>query len=231
MAGINLRVSSKHLKIDKANTLVLVATAVTTVIVVFSLVAAQSLWKQISYQNKVIDLRGKANTQLEKNIKSVDSLKTAYDAFENSTESAIGTADKNSKIVLDALPSKYDFPALATSLEGLIAGSGSTISSITGTDDEENAKQDSGTPLPIEIPFNVSAKSNFTSAQQLLADMQRSIRPFQITELGLTGNDGNLQVKIVAKTYYQPEKKLEIEQKVITGSTAAKKTTIKKATE
>lgn len=231
MAGINLRVSNKHLKIDKANTLVLVATAVTTVIVVFSLVAAQSLWKQISYQNKVISLRSKANAQLEKNIKSVDTLKTAFEAFENSTESVIGTADKNSKIVLDALPSKYDFPALATSLEGLITGSGSSVSSITGTDDEANAKQDSITPQPVEIPFNISAKSNFTSGQKLLADLQRSIRPFQITSLGLSGSDGNLQVTITGKTYYQPEKKLEIEQKVITnGNTTAKKTTVKKAT-
>lgn len=226
MAGLNLKVSNKHIQIDKANSLMLIATATTTVIVVFSLVAAQSLFKQLQYQNKVIGLRNTANKQLAKNIAAVDSLKTVYDAFENSTESALGTSDKNSKIILDALPSKYDFPALTSSLEGVINGSGSAIATITGTDEEVNAEQDSINPKPINIPFEYTAKSSFTNAQKLIADMQRSIRPFHVSSLSLTGTDTDLNVKVTGKTYYQPEKQLEIEQKIIPG-TDAKKTTVK----
>jgi hypothetical protein len=184
----------------------------------------------MSYQNKVIGLRNTANKHLGDNIKSVTALKTSYDAFENSSESVIGTADKNSKIVLDSLPSKYDFPALATSLEGLIATSGDTIVGITGTDDEALAKQDSTAPIPIEIPFEISAKGDFSSLQKLIANMERSIRPFKVTAINVSGSGNNLQIKVTAKTYYQPEKKLEVEQKIITGpKSTVKKTTVKKA--
>ncbi len=230
MAKFSLQVSNKHLQIDKANSLILIAAAITTVIVVFSLVAANSLIKQMSYQNKVISMRSKANKQLGDNIKSVAALKTSYDAFENSSESVIGTADKNSKIVLDSLPSKYDFPALATSLEGLITASGSSVQGITGTDNEALASQNSANPEAIEIPFSISSKGNFASAQQLVTNMQRSIRPFTITALTLSGSDTTLQAKITAKTYYQPEKRLEVEQKTVAGPKGSvKTTTVKKA--
>lgn len=233
MQKFTLKVSSKHLQIDKANSLILIATAITTVIVIFSLVAAQSLLKQMSYQNKVIGLRNTANKQLADNIKSVSALKTSFDAFENSSESVIGTADKNSKIVLDSLPSKYDFPALATSLEGLISTSGDTIVGITGTDDEAQAKQDSTAPVPVEIPFDISAKGDFGGLQRLVANMERSIRPFNVTAINIAGSDNNLQIKVTAKTYYQPEKKLQVDQKVVAGPNGTVKktttTTVKKA--
>jgi hypothetical protein len=64
MAAFGIKVSTKHLQIDKANQLILVAAAATTVVVVFSLVAAQALVKQMSYQNKVISMREAANKQL-----------------------------------------------------------------------------------------------------------------------------------------------------------------------
>lgn len=232
MAKFEFKVSSKHLQIDKANQLILISAAVTTVIVVFSLVAANALIKQMSYQNKVIGLRSKASKQLTDNVKNAATLQTSYDAFENSSESVIGTADKNSKIVLDSLPSKYDFPALATSLEGLITVSGTAVSSINGTDNEAQAAQDSINPQPIDIPFDISARGDFTAAQKLILNMERSIRPFKITALNVSGGGNDLQVKVTATTYYQPEKKLEIEQKVITNgkATVKKTTTTKKAT-
>ena len=220
MARFNLRVSVKHLQIDKANSSVLVAAAITCAVVVFSIVASQSLFTQMKYQRKVIGLRDKANNQLEKNIKASAPLVAAYQTFEDATESVIGTADKNSKIVLDALPSKYDFPALATSLEGVIATTGLKIDSITGTDNEVTAEQDSLNPKPIEVPFEISATGNYLSANQLILNLERSIRPIKISTLTLSGDTNKLKVDVKAITYYQPAKKLGIEQKVIPGGTS-----------
>jgi len=226
MAKLNIRTSIKHLQIDKANSLMLIAAAVTTAMVVFSAIAVNAFYKQIKYQNKVIGLRNKANKQLETNIKSVNLLMNSYQAFEGSGESVIGTADKNSKVVLNALPSKYDFPALATSLQGIIAGSGTSTVSITGTDAEATAKQDSATPVPIEIPFTFSAKGNYANIQKLIVDLQRSIRPMQIVMLSFSGSDDILQVDITGKTYYQPEKTLGIQQSVVPGPSKTTSATI-----
>jgi Tfp pilus assembly protein PilO len=224
MPRFNIRTSIKHIQIDKANTLILIAATVTTVIVVLSIVASKTLVNQISYQNKVTSLRSKANKQLEANVKSSATLVTAYETFEGSSESAIGTADKNSKIVLDALPSKYDFPALATSLEKVITDSGAKIDSIVGTDDEVLAKQESPDPTPVEMPFSITSTGNFNTAKTLISNLERSIRPIKITSVTFNGSDSSLQTTIVASTYYQPEKKLEIQQKVITnGNTKATK--------
>jgi hypothetical protein len=226
MAKFNLRVSVKHLQIDKANSRMVIATAVATAIVIFSAVASVSLVKQMSYQNKVINLRNKANKQLTANLAAVSTLTASYQTFDSASESVIGNSTKNSVVVLDALPSKYDFPALTTSLESIIVGSGNKVSSITGTDNEAQAQQDSINPQPIQIPFQISASGSFVSVQKLIADLERSIRPVQISEIDLSGSDSNLQANITANTYYQPEKQLGIQQQVVTnGKTKASSTT------
>jgi Tfp pilus assembly protein PilO len=221
MARFNFRVSIKHLEIDKANSSILLAAAITSAIVIFSIIAARTLLVQRSYQSKVIGLRDKANKQLEKNIKAATPLVASYQTFEDATESVIGTPDKNSKIILDALPSKYDFPALATSLEGVIISSGLRINSITGTDNEASAEQDSISPKAIGIPFQIASAGNYANAKILVLNLERSIRPIKISALTLSGDTSNLNVEVQAETYYQPEKKLGIQQKIITNSSSA----------
>jgi hypothetical protein len=72
------QLSSKHLAVDKANSKVIIAAAVATAILVFSLFASKALIDKISYQNLVISERQKANMLLEDNIKSIDSLNAAF---------------------------------------------------------------------------------------------------------------------------------------------------------
>ena len=217
MARFNFKVSIKHLQIDKANQSILIAAAVTTAIVVFSIIASKALLDQRSYQSKVIGLKNKANQQLEKNIKAAVPLVAAYQTFEESNESVIGTPEKNSKIVLDALPSKYDFPALATSLEGVITGLGLEINGITGTDNEISAEQTSVNPKPIEVPFQIVAQGPYDKSKTLILNLERSIRPIVIKKLTLSGDTASLETDVTAITYYQPAKKLEIEQKLVSN--------------
>jgi Tfp pilus assembly protein PilO len=129
----------------------------------------------------------------------------------------IGTKDPNSKIVLDALPSKYDFPALATSLEKILTDGGYKIESIIGTDDEanQNLMEESPDPQPVEMPFEITAGGSYPAIQKLINDFERSIRPFNVTSLELSGTDDNMRIDMQAKTYYQPEKTLEIKTKVV----------------
>ncbi len=220
--------SVKHILADKANRSALVAVAITTVIVVVSLVAARSLWQQMSYQNKVIDKKRTASNQLAKNVTTAKKLNEAYLAFESAPESVLGTKDKNSKIVLDALPSLYDFPALATSVAGIVSESGAKLDTIDGSDDELQAQQSTIDPQPVEIPISVSAKGDFTSVQRIVANLQRSIRPFKVTSLTIRGNEKQLEFSVSTITYYQPKKKVDIEQKLVSGD--SKKTSSKAVT-
>ena len=86
----------------------------------------------------------------------------SYTAFTGTPDNVIGgnpngAGDKdgnNSKIVLDALPSKYDFP-IYYQYKKLLSIKGFTPKSISGTDDEV-AQSQSKESKPVEIPFQLT---------------------------------------------------------------------------
>jgi hypothetical protein len=206
------KISAKHLLVDKNNNIILYAAAITVAVVIFAIIAANALAKQMSYQSKVITFRDQANKLLQSNVAAADSIVEAYQQFEGASESVIGTADKNPVVILNALPSKYDFPALTASIEALVRDSGASLKAITGVDEEALAEQDSINPQPIEIPFQINATGNLASIQLLVNKMELSIRPFKIVSLSLMAQDTAIDATISAVTYYQPEKLLDISQ-------------------
>ncbi|HTE57543.1 MAG TPA: hypothetical protein VK694_02275 [Verrucomicrobiae bacterium] len=228
------QVSAKRLMINKANSTIVIVVAVAAFLTAFSLVASRALLGKRSYQNRVIAAQEKARDQLQKNIKEVESLNTSYIAFVGQDPNIIGgsrtgTGDRdgdNAKIVLDALPSKYDFPALTSSIEKIMSGK---IQTITGVDDEANQNTDDAQPstssgvsqtqkkdtpgsaAAVDMPFEMSVKGSYVSMQDVLNTLQQSIRPININTLTYTaGDSGNVQLTITAKSFYQPEKVLKI---------------------
>jgi Tfp pilus assembly protein PilO len=216
------KISTKRIKIDKANATIMAFVGTAAFVVAFSLVASKALLSQRSYQARVIGEKTKALKQLKANKAAADQLVASYSSFQGESinilgGNSVGTGEHdgdNAKIVLDALPSKYDFPALATSIEKLI-GTAYKTNSIEGTDDEVNQSQQASDSQPIEMPFEISVTGNFGSIQDLIGVFQRSIRPIYITKLSLSGSDNNLTAEVSAKTYYQPENKLDITAKEI----------------
>jgi Tfp pilus assembly protein PilO len=204
-----------------------IATTVAAFALIFALVAGKTLASQLSYQNRVIDAKKTALTRLRGDLAARTTLKASYDGFVAQNPNVIGgdmngTASSkdgdNAKIILDALPSKYDFPALTTSLEKLITDQNLKIVGITGTDDEaaqaENAT--SPNPEPIAMPFQVQVNGSYQSIQNLVNVLLVSTRPFQIQTLELSGVDkANMVANISAQTFYQPQKDLKITTQVV----------------
>jgi hypothetical protein len=217
--------SIKRGMIDKANARIVAYVSVAAFILVFSLVATKTLISQAAYQNKVISTKRKAVDQLKADISATGQLKTAYDAFNSTAQNVIGgnpegIGDKdgnNAKIVLDALPSSYDFPGLTTSLESLLSNQHVKINSIAGTDDEvaQSANQSSSSPAPVPIPFSTLTEGSYTDIQNVVNAYQNSIRPLQIQTLDISGSQDKLSLDISAQTYYQPAKSLNIKQEVV----------------
>src|SRR5689334_22008086 len=124
--------STKRIQVSKATATIVGTIAAAAFIAVFSLIASQALLSQRAYQSRVIAGKEKAKKQLEDNIKAVNVLSTQYKAFIGTSQNIIGGNPSgsgerdgdNARIVLDALPSKYDFPALAASLEKILGGGG-----------------------------------------------------------------------------------------------------------
>ncbi len=217
--------SLKRIGIDKTNTNIVIVTSVATFVVIFSLVASFSLLSKLNYQNRVIGAKKAAVTQLKKNLTARDSLVGSYKAFAASSTNIIGGSvdgsgaqdGSNAKLVLDALPSKYDYPALATSLEKIGSEQQVTIESISGTDDEvaQSALAGSGNPTPVEMPFTMKIRGDYAAVQRFTSALERSIRPIAIDQMQISGDKTQLSLSVTAKTYYQPEKTLTIGSKVI----------------
>lgn len=220
----NRQLSMKRIGIDKTNSRIVGTTAVAAFLVVFFLVASYSLFNQLTHQNRVIKAKKAAVVQLKTNIKSSEKLITSYKVFSSASNnfisgssSGIGARDgSNPKITLDALPSKYDFPALTASLEKVVAEENVVIEGITGSDDEvAQSSQASNSPKPVEIPFEIKLEGDYAAIQRVTSSFERSIRPIQVQSLTIAGGQDKLSLNIKAKTFYQPEKTLKIRMKEV----------------
>lgn len=217
--------SMKRIAIDKANTSLILVITISIFVVVFSLVASKALYGQMRYQSRVIGEKEATVKLILKNKQEVERLSTSYTEFSSEITNAIGGNPKgagdrdgeNSRIILDALPSQYDYPALITSLNKLAQTGGFTLTSLTGTDDEVNqaTNNSSSSPASIEMPFSLEASIAQTDGVKFLQLFEKSIRPIQISKVSIQGADSSLKVSIQAKTYFQPEKKLNITDEVV----------------
>lgn len=202
-----------------------IATTAAAFVLVFAIVAGRALVSQMAYQNRVISAKKSALSQLRADLEARDSLQESYRNFVAENPNVLagnpdGTGDKdgdNAKIVLDALPSKYDFPALTTSLEKLIISQNLQIMGIGGTDQEaaEAIKEATPTPEAVAMPFQLQVGGSYQSIQSFVDVMLRSIRPFEIMTVEFSGDESSMVANITAQTYYQPEKSLKIKNEVV----------------
>ncbi len=219
------RMSAKHLQINKSQSTIVIMAAIAAFMVVFSAVASKSLVDQIIYNNRVISAKKEAVGQLATNIEESEKLLTAYKVFVGNTKNVLGGNPQgtgprdgdNAKIVLNALPSVYDFPALTTSIEKLVLSQKLEIASITGSDDEvaQSATTSSPNPVGIEIPFELSATGQYAAVQSTIDVFGKSIRPFNIQSLQLSGGQASMTLTMTGKAFYQPAKNFNITKKVV----------------
>jgi len=226
MAG---KVSVKHIEIAKARTNVMAIIAAATVIVVFCLMSTKALLSEAAYQRKVINARHAGLQRLQSNVTAAQQLVNQYNqVFEgtnptniigglNTTDpNATPPSGDNARIVSDALPSKYDFPSLLSSVNYIMAKDSIQNASISGTDNTASAvNTPTLSPQPITIPLTVSGQASYAAVQTLIGDFERSIRPFDITNIQLNGGESSMTFSLQLNTYYQQPKSLDLSTKEI----------------
>ncbi len=217
--------SIKQETVNKLNQRIMVIIAVAVFVAVFTIVSSKTLLSQYSYQQRVISAKHTADLQLKSNAATVKQLIVSYQKFIDTSQNVLGGSTSgtgqndgnNAEIVLDALPSQYDFPGLVSSLYNLLSNPNYTINSISGTDNSLSLPpaQTGSVPTAVQIPFQVSVTGPYSSIQQVVQTLQDSIRPIVIQTIQLSGNDASLTATITAYTYYQPAVQYSIQSEVV----------------
>ena len=218
--------SVKHEIIDKNNSRMLVAVGMATFVFIFSIFAVRALISQSLYHGRVIREKELALRQLKENEDTVEDLKKAYETFESEEVNILGgnpTGEgaldgSNTKIVLDALPSKYDYPALSSSFEKILRDGGYDIGSIGGSEDSKlSLSGDKATKnvKPVEIPYQFTVNSDTEGLKRLLETLERSIRPMFVDNLEIQAGETVLQSQVTLRTYFTQPKTFEVGTKVV----------------
>lgn len=211
---------------DDRRLMTIVGTA--AIISVFCLASTKVLLSQAAYKRHIISARRDAVKALDADLAKSDALKSQYQIFEgtnpkniiggrNITDKSAAPPDgNNSRIVLDALPSSYDFPALISSMSKIMTNNGITNPSISGTDQSDKVDSTpSSNPSPVPISLSVSGSSSYSQVQSVIKDFERSIRPFDLTNLHLQGSESAMTFSANLNTYFQPSKTLKISDKAV----------------
>ncbi len=232
MASDGKLISAKQIKLDKANQTIVIVLAVCSFVIVFSLIASKSLISKYSYQSRVLKAQHASEDQIIQDQQAVNSLSSSYKTFIDQTTNAIGGSStgtgaqdgSNSKIINDALPPIYDYPALITSVQNIISVPGLKVNSISGTDTSSTtpAPGTAVTPTPqaaggtpIAMPFTFTVEGSYTAVQSVFANLQKSVRPIQVVSVNMTGSDSDLTATVNAQTYYLPAVGLSVTTETI----------------
>jgi len=195
------------IKIDKAKANAVTSLAVASFLLIFGLFTSKTLLGFYIYQNRVLSAQKTSINNIVQDQQVANNVKSAYTSFINQPINIIGgsstgnssTSGNNAKIILDALPQTYDFPAMIASLQALFTMPGITVESLTGTDNSLSLVQ-SAQPVPIPISFSV--QGSYVNIQNFLTVIKRSVSPIDILTVQLSGTDTTLTASITAQTYY-----------------------------
>jgi hypothetical protein len=216
--------SIKQLQIAKTNSSLFIIVSIAAVLIAFSLVSVKALLNQRSYQSRVIAVQSTSLKTAKADLIAAKSLDSSYKDFNgkqtniiNGSATGSGPQDgSNSKIVLDALPSQYDFPSLVSSMEKFMSAQGVKLESLSGTDDATQANVASSVaPVAVPVPFQFSVSGSYASIIQLTKALDRSILPISFQTLDLSGSDASAKLTVTATAFFQPAKNLNITTKVI----------------
>lgn len=209
----------KRQQIESASRTMFIWVAVASVAISACVVAAQFFFQRLTYNQRVINAKVVAADTLSKNLESAKKLQQEVDALVGNQDlSSVKTnpADPNTKSVLDALPSKADSTALATSLQqAILSRSSVVIESITVP--PETAATEGATPdsKPVEQRFSLTVSGSYDKITAMIKDLERTIRPIKIIAINLNGSSADMRVTVEAITYYQPAKTTNVKEQVI----------------
>ena len=214
----------KRQQISRANKTMLLWIAGVSVIVGVSIVLVIFLAQKIWFGEKVLAEKNNTVTVLKDNLAAIegeDGLRNNIqerNTDKNLIAVRLNENDPPLQSILDALPADANSTALASSLQiKLLSGiPGVVIETINV--DATNSDADSAGNGTDQIGFTFSVSTdagNHAALKQVLERLERSIRPFNVTSLGVEVQGSKVIMTVAGVSYYSIAKTVELQSKVV----------------
>lgn len=220
----------KRQQISRANQTMFLAIAGVSVVVGFSIVLVIFLAQRIWFGERVISEKLHTADVLAKNLSVVPALKDNIRVLNTNEDlklTRLNDTDPAVQSVLDALPADANSTAMASSLQSKLLSNvqGVTIESlkvepVSGIEiaTDGTTANDSSDPSSHTINFSFSvstATSNQDALRQVLLQMEKSIRPFNIVTLSVESQGSRVVMTANGVGYYEPEQTVQLTDKVV----------------
>ncbi|MBP6042129.1 hypothetical protein KA529_03860 [Candidatus Saccharibacteria bacterium] len=166
------------------------------------LVASNYFVKSLNFHRKVFTQKSSATKKLQSNQKSLIALREEFATNEKTGP----TSDE----VFASLPTSKDFPQTSSTLESIIKRSGVEIQSITLNNNDQiegaepvDAQYAVADPKIGKMTVSVSLSGAYDNFEDVLRNLERSLRVFKINSLEITGSDDRINGTLQIETYYQ----------------------------
>lgn len=219
----------KRTQIAQANRTMFIWIAIASALVGMAVVVSIFLAQRLIYTEKVLAAKQETVTNLDSNLKVVDTLKNdikALDANAALLSVRANDTDQALQVVLDALPSEANSLALGASLQNkLLVNSGASgftleslqVKPVSGIESLSSGTtvDASASPSDNTISFTFSVKGDQEALKNVLANLERSIRTINVTHIGLETRSSQLTMSVQAVAYYQPATTIQLTQKTV----------------
>ena len=222
----------KRTQIAKANRVMFIWVAVVSVIVGFGLVGSIFLAQKLFFNEKVLAEKNKTISTLNTNNANVSELEANVRAL-NTNQALIDSQAKPTnqaiQAILDALPSDANSLALGASLQNkLLAGiNGLTLQSLqvdpvlgveqlsTDGTTAATATTASSSISNNQITFRFSVSGSPTALQQVLTNLEKSIRAINVTSLRIESQGSTEVLSVEAQAFYEPAVVVQLTDKLV----------------
>lgn len=220
----------KRTRISQANKTMFIWIAIASAIIGTAVVVSIFLGQKLIYNEKVLGEKMNTVSTLDHNLSVVDDLKKDVQALD--ANSALGSVKANEtdqplQVVLDALPSEANSLALGASLQNkLLAGvqggnysiENLAVTPVSGVEslDGSNTLDASGASADSNrINFSFTVKGDQAALQQILKNLERSIRTIVVSSADIQVLDGGLSLRVDGFAFYEPAKNIELTDKTV----------------
>lgn len=206
----------KRTQIAKANRTMFTWIAISSVLVGSALVVAYFLVQKLIFNEKVLAEKQNTVQILKDNNAIIGSLEAEVRVLDTNTALASVKSDPDHsalQVILDALPAEANSLALGGSLQHrLLKGiTGLTVESlqVESTDSAQSASQQNS------IGFQFVVSGSQTALNQVLTNLERSIRAIDIISLRVESQGDSQLMTVQGRAFYEPAKTADLIDKVI----------------